>query len=40
MTVTLTDSTFIEEVEQNKGVVLVDFWAPLVWSLPYGWSNY
>lgn len=28
MTVQLTDSTFGQEVEQNKGVVLVDFWAP------------
>ena len=28
MTVKLTDSTFSQEVELNKGVVLVDFWAP------------
>ena len=30
--VTLTDSNFTQTVEKNKGVVLVDFWAP--WCMP------
>lgn len=29
---TLTDSNFTQVVEKNKGVVLVDFWAP--WCMP------
>lgn len=30
--VSLTDSNFTQTVEKNKGVVLVDFWAP--WCMP------
>lgn len=29
----LTDATFGSEVLEAKGVVLVDLWAPVVWSL-------
>ena len=37
---TITDNNFDQEVLQAEGKVLVDFWAPCVWPLPYDGSRH